>query len=200
MIDQEVQRGGSIYTRQNPNGEQSGYECPEERDYYPYWHPTAWKDIAVLTSNVEKCDEFLAKSSNRQMRFECIENMRGYRKWQSIYHRDKNSFDMSGISKWNSEDDCIQNGGEWIGFYNSKFVFSNINSEEECSQVADNLQIRDDVVWGREYSKNERVFNTTAEACILLEEAPTCLKAPWSRANHLGILKSTALIKTLFFT
>jgi hypothetical protein len=174
IIDQEVQRGGAIYTRQNPDGGQSGYECPEERDYYPYWHPTAWKDIAVLISDEKKCDELLKNSSNRQMRFECIENMRGY-------------------SKWNTEDDCIKIGGEWIGFYNSKFVFPNIDSEEECSQVADNLKIWDDVVWGKDYSNNERVFNTTAEACILLEEAPSCLKAPWSRANHLGFLKAIIL-------
>lgn len=62
--DQKLKGTTSIYTRQNPNGVQHGYECPEERDYYPYWHPTDWIDIAVLAHNESFCRYYQKESFN----------------------------------------------------------------------------------------------------------------------------------------
>lgn len=66
-------RSSSIYTRQNNNGDRHGYECPEERDYYPYWAPSEWKDIAILTHDKSWCSYYQKHSQNVDSRGKCVD-------------------------------------------------------------------------------------------------------------------------------
>ncbi|XP_033116568.1 protein DD3-3-like [Anneissia japonica] len=70
--DQRLRGDSAKYTRQNPQGTRRGYECPEERDYYPYWHPDPWKDIAVLTNDASRCEYYQSESFNVKPRYACV--------------------------------------------------------------------------------------------------------------------------------
>jgi len=72
--DQNLKGDAAIYTRQNPNGNRNGLECPEERDYYPYWAPTPWVDVAYLTDDIPKCNELTAFSQNTMDKCKCVDS------------------------------------------------------------------------------------------------------------------------------
>jgi hypothetical protein len=88
-------RPSAIFTRQNNNGNRHGYECTEERDYYPYWHPSPWKDIAIITSDKNYCPYYQVESQNVKAK--------GYCK----------SKDSDAQVQYNNPVDCGSKGGVW---------------------------------------------------------------------------------------
>eukprot|EP00479_Gromia_sphaerica_P014585 TRINITY_DN876_c0_g1_i2.p1 TRINITY_DN876_c0_g1~~TRINITY_DN876_c0_g1_i2.p1 ORF type:complete len:336 (+),score=78.58 TRINITY_DN876_c0_g1_i2:256-1263(+) len=64
LADQDLNGNDARYTRQNNNANRHGLECTEERDYYPYWAPAPWKDIAILPPSTKYCDYYQSNSRN----------------------------------------------------------------------------------------------------------------------------------------
>jgi len=58
-------------TRQNAGATRYGYECAEEKDYYPYWRSTPWIDVAVITSQPSRCAAYQEASENVSPRWNC---------------------------------------------------------------------------------------------------------------------------------
>jgi hypothetical protein len=64
-----------------------------------------WKDIAVLTSNTTLCDQIYNKNSfNIQPYYECVQ----------LYDDQTRKH----WSRYNNENDCKNNSGLWLQFYN----------------------------------------------------------------------------------
>lgn len=77
LADQKLNGDTAIYTRQNAGGNRSGLECEEEREYYPYWSPSPWRDVAYLSSelgniNIDPCAMVTAGSQNNNEVFKCV--------------------------------------------------------------------------------------------------------------------------------
>jgi hypothetical protein len=93
-------RRSAIFTRQNNNGNRHGYECTEERDYYPYWHPSPWRDIAILTHDTSLCSWYQEESQNVKSRGWC-------------YQAPTAQNQQNKYARWNNEKLCKINGATW---------------------------------------------------------------------------------------
>jgi len=98
--DQQLNGNSARFTRQEDDGTRHGLECNEERDYYPYWSPTPWKDMVILPQKTEWCSYYKGKSRNTNSVWWC---------------------DCDAECRSNSEDnlspiferECRDSGGQW---------------------------------------------------------------------------------------
>jgi len=90
-------RATATYTRQNNNADQYGLECAEERDYYPYWHPTSWKDIAIMATSTRFCSFYKSNSQNVLAKGYCTD-----------------SNNPGPQTAQNNQNDCTNAGNNWV--------------------------------------------------------------------------------------
>ena len=171
--DQNLNGNETKYTRQNPNGARYGYECPEERDYYPYWHPTDWIDIAVLANNISDCNYYRRESFNTMPKGECMERYPKRNPTQQTRWRHD--------SKYNNQVTCQANGGKWINFHNYLEITNKSKIECNCQSL----------IWAIPY-RSENIDQFVGEdpeqwkKCLVRLPQPDCKQAPRTRTNHLG--------------
>jgi hypothetical protein len=101
IADQAVSNTqGAQATRQNPNGNKYGFECSEERDYYPYWHPSPWKDIGILVDDKSTCGFYQGESQNVKSKNYC----EGTTAAQKAANNERECTDGQTGGKWVSVD------------------------------------------------------------------------------------------------
>ena len=150
--------------------ERSGMECDRERQTQFYDKVSPWNDVAFLTDNLTDCAGLNVEHSNHRVFYECVEFYdKGNRK-----HR----------SRHLNQNECLDSGGEWLGFYKVGDVDKSVETPADCLSKNGGDKT---YVWGRPMdwealSKDE----LTTEKCIILPPKTQCIKAPNTRGNYLG--------------
>ncbi|XP_068708416.1 protein DD3-3-like [Montipora foliosa] len=181
--DQQLAGDLSIYTRQNAAGTIRGLEVPEERDYYPYWGPTPWKDIAILVSN-EKTEELMMKyvnSSQYGLKYMCI-MPKGLKDQTDCPPDNQGITAKKCVAKYITKDKCKAAGGDWTRFIT--------NYLEKTAGVLSTCHGFDDMKLAKGVPYEAHKISQGSDnkkQYVLLHRPPDVMYAPSTVVNHNGI-------------
>lgn len=181
--NQNLKGDSAKFTRQNANGKRRGYEVPEERDYYPYWGPTPWKDIAIMASD-EKTKGLIREyvnSPNYGEKGLCIlKNGVKIGRRRNLCPRipPVNRRNTECVAKFITQALCENAGGKWtVVKTNFKEKLSGVNS---CANI--------NTVKGVAYEPHLITQGTgEGEQDLVLADPPEVLDAPSTVVNHNGM-------------
>ena len=145
--DQAIKRNDRRGTRQNPNGNRHGFECPEERDYYPWWAPSPWVDIAVLSDRADddgkacypstprsecskRCQYYMANTMNFNNKGYCDPNH------ESGTVAQKTESNAWKQRKWyNNQEACVDAGFNWYSVKLNDYLPMDPDSNFVCAHT-----------------------------------------------------------------
>ncbi|XP_068712158.1 protein DD3-3-like [Montipora foliosa] len=172
-----------IYTRQNPAGTRRGFEVPEERDYYPYWGPTPWRDIAIMVSDAktEKLMKEYVNGPHYGHKYLCImpTKLTGNPNCPQ-----ENSLLLAKkcVAKYITREACNRNNGTW-----TKFI---TNYLEKTGGVLSTCHSDSGLRLARGLPYEPHKVSQGAdlrEQYVVLHETPDVIYAPSTVVNHNGM-------------
>ncbi|CAH3141935.1 unnamed protein product, partial [Porites evermanni] len=180
--DQQLKGNSPIYTRQNNAGNRRGYEVPEERDYYPYWGPSPWKDIAIMVSDGKTFDLMKRHVNSSQYGYKYLCIIRSKPGGDQCPKKNDGLPGEKCVAKYLTAEACKNAGGKWTRFITN--VMERTRGVLSTCHGIDGMKLKR----GVPYEPHEVAQGgDLLEQYVLVQKPPEVLYAPSTYINHNGV-------------